>query len=489
MTVLSEKLLFGGISVEEKNHTTDEITKSDGLSETNETDITEENNADGEKENAHETHSSHHGHHHHHHHHHHRHRHRHSRRSRHSRRKRGPSDKENKFKKFLKRNKHLLVNIFFCSVALVLLIILAMDNDASPSGIGNQGDTVEITQSTVKIESSVYLDDISLAHEAVFAYISDTNTKSAKDIYRSYSGHENLLNVGLPVKYYYRVSGLPSNTEVSSALLEVSENEDHSDSWKFELDLGKESIDIYNLKTGIKYFYRLTLTLSNGKEVSTSGDFSTVASPRILNIDGIVNVRDIGGWKTLDGKTVQQGLLFRGSELDGAVEPSYLLTEKGRRDMILRLGVRYDLDLRSSSVNPEGTDALGQNVTHKYYPMCMYSEIFNDANKETVRNIFAALADESNYPMYMHCTYGRDRTGTVCYLLGALLGVSEDDLTKDYELSALTDSYVNTEEFTRFIVRIDLLEGDTLAEKVEGYLLSIGVTQEEISNIRKIFLG
>ena len=91
--------------------------------------------------------------------------------------------------------------------------------------------------------------------------------------------------------------------------------------------------------------------------------------------------------------------------------------------------------------------------------------------------------------MYLHCTYGVDRTGTVCYLLEALLGVSDADLRKDYELSAFKDSYINSEEFAVFVARVKMLDGDTTQEKVEGYLLSIGVTAEEIANIREIFLG
>ena len=88
----------------------------------------------------------------------------------------------------------------------------------------------------------------------------------------------------------------------------------------------------------------------------------------------------------------------------------------------------------------------------------------------------------------MHCTYGVDRTGTVCYLLEALLGVSDEDLKREYELSAFTSSYVNSEEFASFRTRISMLEGNNTCEKVEGYLLSIGVTAEEITSIRSIFL-
>jgi hypothetical protein len=89
----------------------------------------------------------------------------------------------------------------------------------------------------------------------------------------------------------------------------------------------------------------------------------------------------------------------------------------------------------------------------------------------------------------MHCTHGKDRTGTVCYLLEALLGVSDSDLRKDYELSVFTYSKLDFEEFAVFVDRIDRMEGARTQEKVEGYLLSVGVTADEIASIRSIYLG
>ena len=42
----------------------------------------------------------------------------------------------------------------------------------------------------------------------------------------------------------------------------------------------------------------------------------------------------------------------------------------------------------------------------------------------------AAIADENRYPVYIHCTGGADRTGTLAFLINALLGVGEDDLIR-----------------------------------------------------------
>jgi protein tyrosine/serine phosphatase len=228
---------------------------------------------------------------------------------------------------------------------------------------------------------------------------------------------------------------------------------------------------------------------SVGKNVYAAGDFVTKESPRMMKIDGAVNVRDIGGWTTVDGRVIKQGLLYRGSEIDGAVEPKYCITEKGKNDMLSVLKIRSEVDLRSKELTPDGKDALGENVEHTYYGISMYSDVLNDsANDEKIRSIFSYLADVYHYPVYMHCTYGRDRTGTVCYLLEALLGLSDSNLEKEYELTAFYDGYTNVKDFTKFVGEIEDIEGDSTKEKVENYLLSIGVTAEEIESIRNIFL-
>ena len=223
--------------------------------------------------------------------------------------------------------------------------------------------------------------------------------------------------------------------------------------------------------------------------LQTTGDFTTAISPRILTIDNVPNVRDIGGWMTDSGTRIRQGLLYRGCELDGAAEDSYRLTEEGKATMLSELGIRFEMDLRSSEVNPIPTDTLGEHVIHRYYAINQYSNVFQEGESVKIRKVFADLANADNYPMYMHCTYGRDRTGTVCYLLEALLGVSEKDLRREYELSAFTDSYVDSESFAVFVADLRRMEGNTMKDKVEGYLLSIGVTAEEIASIRAIFLG
>ena len=236
-----------------------------------------------------------------------------------------------------------------------------------------------------------------------------------------------------------------------------------------------------HLYANTEYFYRVTVYTSSGTD-SESGSFKTADCPRILSIDGISNVRDIGNWQTDSGKRIKQGLLIRGTEMDGAVENGYHLTNEGLSDMLDVFGIKTDIDLRAKT--PLSKDTLGPRVEHKYYDMVMYAEIFSDTGKQKVKEVFTDLSDKNKYPIYLHCTYGKDRTGVVCYLLEALLGVSRGDCLKDYGLSNMKAVYMAVVE-----EGLKAYEGNTLMEQTEAYLLSCGVNEYQIQSIRDIFLG
>ena len=60
---------------------------------------------------------------------------------------------------------------------------------------------------------------------------------------------------------------------------------------------------------------------------------------------------------------------------------------------------------------------------------------------------------------------------------------------KEYQLSALYHGCQPIDDMTVFVERFKQLPGETMSEKAEGYLLSIGVTAEQIASIRLIHLS
>lgn len=248
-------------------------------------------------------------------------------------------------------------------------------------------------------------------------------------------------------------------------------------------DLNDLSVDLYNLYKGTTYYVRVTAY--NGETMlgqATSTFKTTSLGARIMNIDSLYNVRDLGGYAVGNGLMIKQDMIFRGCEMNG--EHGLSLSEEGEWYLSQVLGIRFDMDLRADS-----SDTPISSATKEYFSINGYEYAFIET--ENYRRIFSAFADESNYPMYVHCWGGADRTGTVCFLLNALLGVSEAELIQDFELTSwsifgVRDS--SSEDFEKFITQLNTYEGNTLSEKVENYLLSIGVTETEIANIRTILL-
>jgi hypothetical protein len=183
---------------------------------------------------------------------------------------------------------------------------------------------------------------------------------------------------------------------------------------------------------------------------------------------------------------VRQGLAFRSAHLDA-------VTAAGKETAKTELGIKTDLDVRGG-----GSAPLGAGVKHISIGMQWYSHIFNEKNYEVVRKTISTFAYEENYPLVFHCSMGRDRTGTTAYLILGLLGVDTDTLLREYYASYFSaQGSFDVNEFPLMIININEMRGNLQAfggrdateqQRIEAYLLHIGVTEAEIASIRSILL-
>ena len=299
--------------------------------------------------------------------------------------------------------------------------------------------------------------------------------------YAETAGWKAVSGIGSP----YRAFCFPYQLQNTTAVLYISEDEALVQAQKYSLEQHAPCIYIHNLKVNTTYYYKVVL--AQGEEYT--GHFRTANSNRFVYIPGLINTRDIGGYVNLDGKTVKQGLLIRGVELDGLVVEIYFIPEEELEYVKNCFGFVYDMDLRSATVC-EGDYSSRFCIAHAFYDAPQYEQIFSEAYRESLRRIFSDLADPEKYPMYLHCTWGMDRTGTIIYLLQGVLNLSQEDMVREYMLSSYTAGHLLE------INHIDAInsgmmdyEGDTLQEKIVTYLTSVvGVTEEEIASIRHIFL-
>ena len=427
----------------------------------------------------------HHGEHSHHHHHHHSSSNRHSRHGKHKRRHSRIRRWFRKLRKFFKGLNNKKRISLVCAIALALVMMFSVSIDLVTTILNARAEK----EASEREESGDLSDEliVSLVN-AEGILITDTISRYLKvDLLADYNRNVTVKNFVESGKRYDAQNPVSLDLSTVSTLasmykIELADNAQFTNARVDYLDASSGRYEFKHLYVNSKYFYRVTAYTASGVIVET-GSFMTADTPRILSIEGLTNVRDIGNWMTDSGKRIKQGLLIRGTEMDGAVESHYHLTNQGMQDMLDIYGIKFDMDLRSELATPLGSDALGSHVEHKYYDMTMYSGIFTESGREKVKEVFTDLANKNNYPMYLHCTYGRDRTGTVCYLLEALLGVSRGDCLKDYGLSNVNLDYIlEVEEGLSSY-------GTTLKEQVENYLMICGVTKDQINEIREIFLG
>ena len=269
------------------------------------------------------------------------------------------------------------------------------------------------------------------------------------------------------------------------------------------LSAGTQSAKLSNLVPGRSYEYVVTRD-DNGAVVGL-GSFKTIGLIHQVYFQTRVrNARDLGGWSTVDGKKVKFRKLYRGGKIDGGS-----LSSTGKKEMLAE-GILAELDLREKDDAPSSSP-LGKDIAF-YNPDIDkgYGGMIRDRKEKVIKSFqFATKCVQENKPLYFHCSIGRDRTGTMAALFLGLLGVSESDISKEYELlyfspadwslngGATEFTYSRTKQYGhRYTCNtlwelggkaLGVADNDytvTFAQRIEAYLLSGGVTQAEIDAFR-----
>lgn len=192
------------------------------------------------------------------------------------------------------------------------------------------------------------------------------------------------------------------------------------------------------------------------------------------------NVRDLGGW-ACDGGTVKYGKLFRGG----------YVTSADRAVLVEQLGIQHELDLRGANEGGLTASPLGGDVRYTCAAAyAWYSLTPADAWKANLRCVFDAVTH--NEPVYFHCAAGADRTGTLACVLEGLLGMSQSDIDKDYELTTFysgsdTDANArrrNEAEWSGLISALNSKSGSTFRDKCVTFAAELGFTADEINAFR-----
>lgn len=243
-------------------------------------------------------------------------------------------------------------------------------------------------------------------------------------------------------------------------------------------------VTIYNCTPGATS--KFVLTNADGSIVQ-NGVIKPTGACRMIHMTNVDNIRDLGGW-ACDGGVVKYGKLFRGGEMYG------FLTDDGKQQALDMLGILKEIDLRfAEDLNGRTESGFGPTVDMLWVDMT-WNALTYQKSSGNIKAIFDPLFDYviAGKPTYFHCSAGADRTGVVALICEAILGVSQSDCDKDYELTNFytgvgTDADARRRDeavWTREITYLNTYSGATFREKTMNFLLSCGITLEKINAFR-----
>ena len=280
---------------------------------------------------------------------------------------------------------------------------------------------------------------------------------------------------------------------------------------------GYNKYPIYNLLPATTYYYRVSHILATGEVVTAkSGNFTTdTTGLRLLYIAGTQNCRDLGGWTGLNGKKVKYGKIIRGAALSDSSGANMIVTGNGRL-ALGELKIQAELNLGAiDNATSIAANCAYKKIGYTNYAIAITGETYRAQFKEVLEWIVSCLDGTLNVSglyqvqrnIYMHCQGGCDRTGTLAFQLLGLLGVSESDLAKEYEISSFSDvgfgrlrntvKATDTYDYSGMVAAIKQYDGATITDKFYTFATNAttasqagcGISAETVTSFRSLMLG
>jgi protein-tyrosine phosphatase len=187
-------------------------------------------------------------------------------------------------------------------------------------------------------------------------------------------------------------------------------------------------------------------------------NFGTQEEPgRHIPLGGQANFRDLGGYQTIDGRSVKWRQVYRSGRLANLTDMDVTLLEDLGIRIVVNLLTADDIEIYGRDRLPAGARAISlpidsdvatelANRSTEALRTADFSKIPGELNPEIHRILihdgvdqYAALlreiANPANRPLVFHCSHGVHRTGTGAAILLALLGVPWETIRQDYLLS------------------------------------------------------
>ncbi len=228
-------------------------------------------------------------------------------------------------------------------------------------------------------------------------------------------------------------------------------------------------------------------------------------SNRMILVDGVANVRDLGGLQTENNEQIKWGKIYRSSDLTR-------LTKKGY-EKLLALGVGTVIDIRNegASIEQPISNKLGTGISIVSIPMetrisLPISPSKNEPNESTYQDIFtelpvntsaiAAIIDllttNGDRPILIQDRDGTFKSGLTCAILLAVLDVPEETIYQEF----ISSNYFNYQYIEKMAKKNALVKGIPSAQTREAYQVredylrsSFDIMSENHGNIKNFLIA
>jgi protein-tyrosine phosphatase len=256
--------------------------------------------------------------------------------------------------------------------------------------------------------------------------------------------------------------------------------------------------------------------------------------PRHIYFESVPNFRDLGGYRTHDGRTVAWRRVFRSAALHKMNDPDIARLKQD-------ISPRAVIDLRSPR-DPEREVHLLGEIGARYYPTpfstwpfagpstrpvsasYVKDEAKADPNTTSIGEIYLyrvsekpfgkrlvdaleIIAERENHPLVFHCSAGKDRAGVLAAMVLTAMGIVDDDVVGDYVLSApfmkdIRDRMTSDPETAQGVKDLPEFQWEASAESMvtflsllrreygsaDGYLKSNGASSSLVDRLKVALL-
>lgn len=298
------------------------------------------------------------------------------------------------------------------------------------------------------------------------------------------------------------LASISRDKETKKAIFETSLKDD----WELYAGASPDSIDFSKPILSGKSAGTFPLDVPVDKRyyfelVSKAG--SAALAERHLPMAGGFNFRDLGGYKTKEGKFVKWGKIIRSDDLSKLTDADleYLSSMPLLTDIDYRSveEIKPAPDKRPQSllnyleynISPGNTDAMMAKLktatSAEIDSEMMAMNIFfvtNDSATIQYQKMFEHLQNpEGNVPLLYHCTAGKDRTGMATALILYALGADDKTVMNDYLLS---NKYIEA-KFASYIEQYPNLIG-LFSVKQEYLQAGLDAINKNYGNVEKFLV-